>query len=173
MRKTAAHRRSVATMVGVRATDDTATATEPVRARLDRPVLIGNLVSGAVWLWPLAVPWALNAVPLFLVGAVYVLVSSVFLAAVYARPLLTRKQEVLAWVAPWLVAVALWAVLIGGTEFENTVSHYLMAISIGMVIATPCYLVWQIVALAVRQLLAWRAGRSFLPYDQNSRAGAR
>lgn len=107
-----------------------------------------------MWLWPLAVPWALNSFPLFVVGAVHVLFCSVFLAALYARPVLTRNQEVLAWVAPWLVAVALWAGLIGLTEFENSVSHYLMALRVGMVIATPCYLVWQVVALAVRQLLA-------------------
>jgi len=160
-------------MVDVRTTDDPATQTEPARARLDRPVLLGNLVSGAVWLWPLAVPWALNSLPLFVFGAVYVLVCSVFLAAVYARPVLSRNQELLAWVAPWLVAVALWAVLLVGTEFENTVGHYLMAISVAMFIVTPCYLVWQIVALAVRQLLAWRSGRSFLPPDETSRANAR
>jgi hypothetical protein len=157
----------------VRTAEDPAAQTEPAPARLDRAVLVGNLVSGAVWLWPLAVPWALNSLPLFVLGTVYVLVCSVFLAAVYARPVLSRNQEVLAWVTPWLVAVALWAVLLVGTDFENTVWHYLTAISVAMFIATPCYLVWQISALAVRQLLAWRSGRSFLPSDETSRADAR
>jgi hypothetical protein len=145
-------------MVGV-STTDAAPETEPARARLDRPVLVGNLVSGTVWLCPLAYLSPL----VFLIGAVYVGAGSLFLAAVYARPTLSRRQEVLAWVAPWLVAVALWAVLIGGTEFETTGSHYLMALSVGLFIATPSYLAWQSVALAVRHFLAWRAGRSFLP----------
>jgi len=153
----------------VRTTEDSATQTGPKGARVDRPVLVGNLVSGAVWLSPLAF---LSPI-LFLIGAIYVVAGSLFLAAVYARPVLTRKREVLAWVAPWLVAVALWAVLIGDTEFENTVSHYLMALSGGLLIATPCYLAWQTVALAVRQFLAWREGRSFLPSDEKSRTEAR
>jgi hypothetical protein len=121
-------------------------------------VLVGNLVSGAVWLWPLAVPWTgIASWPMFVLGAVYVVAAGVFLAAVYARPVLTRRQEVLAWIAPWLAAVALWAVLIGSSEFENTVSHYLLALGVGLIIASPLYLVWQIVALAVRQLIAWRS----------------
>ncbi len=154
---------------GVSIADHAAAQTGSKRARLDRPVLVGNLVSGGLWLSPLAF---LSPI-LFVIGAVYVVSGSVFLAAVYARPVLTGKQEVLAWVAPWLLAVALWAVLIGSSEFQNTVSHYLVALGVGLFIATPCYLAWQIVALAVRQFLAWREGRSFLPADQTSRTGAR
>jgi hypothetical protein len=139
--------------------EDPATDTGHARVRLDRPVLVGNLVSGAVWLWPLAIPWSgIASWPAFVIGAMYVVAGGVFLAAVYAHEGLTGRQEVLAWIAPWLSAVALWAVLIGGTEFENTVSHYLMALGVGLLIATPLYLVWQIVALAVRQLIAWRSG---------------
>lgn len=145
-------------MVGVRTTDDPATEIESARVWLDRPVLVGNLVSGAVWLWPLAIPWSgIANWPLLLIATVYVVAGGVFLAAVYARETLTRRQEVLAWIAPWLVAVLLWAVLIGSTEFENTASHYLLGLFVGMFIATPCYLVWQIVALAVRQLIAWQS----------------
>lgn len=138
-------------------------ATEPARIGLDRPVLVGNLVAGAVWLLPLALPWALNSLPLFLIGAVYVLAGSVFLAAVYARPVLARKQEALAWIASWLVAVALWMAIGVSIQFENTMSHYLVSLFLGLSIATPCYLLWQILALVVRQLVAWRSGRSSLP----------
>ncbi len=80
---------------------------------------------------------------------------SVFLAAVYARPALARRHEVGAWVASWLAAVALWTWVLVGVE--GGTSFLLLTAGGGFVVATPCYLVWQAVALAVRQLLAWRA----------------
>ena len=75
-----------------------------MRARLDRPVLVGNLVSGGLWLSPLSV----LAPIVFMTGLVYVVAGSVLLAAVYARPVLTREQEALAWITPWIAAVALF-----------------------------------------------------------------
>ncbi len=68
-----------------------------------------------------------------------------------------------AWTAPWLAAVALWTDLVLGIDFEFAVSHYLFGLYVGLLIGTPCYLAWQIVALAVRQLMAWLAGRTSLP----------
>lgn len=73
-------------------------------ARLDCPVLVGNLVSGALWLLLLAL---LGAWPLSLIGAAYVAAAGAFLARVYAREHLSRKQEALAWALPWLGAVLL------------------------------------------------------------------
>jgi ABC-type Na+ efflux pump permease subunit len=144
---------------GVTITGDTATETARDRVRLDRPILVSNLVSGALLLSPLAfLSW-----PLLLLGVVYIVAGSVFLAVVYARRALTRRQEALAWVTPWLVAVALWSVVVMSTEFENSLSHYLFGLYVGLLIATPCYLAWQIVALAVRQFMAWRSGKSSLP----------
>ena len=87
-----------------------------------------------------------------------------FLAAAYGRRPLSRKQEAWAWAAPWLVAAALWTWLLAGISVANDESPaYLLSLASGLVIATACYLVWQIGALAVRQLLAWRSGRSTLP----------
>jgi len=152
-------------MVGVTTTGDPATETEPARVRLDRPTLVSNLVSGTLWLSPLAFPWSGTAVvgwPLFLIGAVYVVAGSLFLAVVYAHEARTTRQEVLAWIAPWLGAVALWMLIVIGVDFENAVSHYLFALYVGLLIATPCYLAWQIVALAIRQFLPGRPGRSSL-----------
>ena len=127
------------------------TDTQPARGRLDRPVLVGNLVSGALWLALLA----FDSPVLSLVGAAYVAAGSVFLAAIYAREALTRRQEALAWAAPWLVAVALWTWI--GASVEGGTSGVLLTLWFGLVIATPCYLAWQLVALAVRNLVAWRA----------------
>ncbi|MBC9733855.1 hypothetical protein [Nocardioides marmotae] len=124
--------------------------TQRAPGRLDGPVLVGNLVAGACWLVVLSfLSW-----PLALLGAVYVAGASVFLAAVYARPALTRRQEATAWVVPWLAAVALWTWVAAG--IEGGTSAWLLNAWFGLVIATPCYLAWQLLALAVRQLLAWR-----------------
>ncbi len=46
-------------MVDVTTTGDPATGVEPAPVRLDRPVLIANLVSGALWLSPWFVAVAL------------------------------------------------------------------------------------------------------------------
>ena len=138
-------------MRGVSTTDTLGTDTQPARARLDRPVLVANIVSGGLWL----VLLAFVSPPLTLVGAAYVAIGSVFLAAVYAREALSRRQEALAWAVPWFVAVALWTWI--GAAIEGGASGLLLALWFGLVIATPCcYLAWQL-ALAVRQLLAWRA----------------
>lgn len=147
-------------MLAVTTTGAPASRTEPARTRLDRPVLVSNIVSGALWLLPLAVPWGggFGSWVLVGIGAVYVVAGSVFLAAVYAREVLTMGQEALAWATPWLVAVALWTVLLAAIFFENSVSDWLLALFVGLAIGTPCYLAWQIVALAVRQLVGWLSG---------------
>ncbi|MBC7761549.1 MAG: hypothetical protein H7201_07070 [Candidatus Saccharibacteria bacterium] len=75
------------------------------RPRLNRQVLAGNLASGAALLL-LAFVFVPSPL-LLLTGAVYIAGASSFLASVYARHTLTGRQEALAWVAPWLAAVAL------------------------------------------------------------------
>lgn len=131
--------------------------TERPRARFDRSVLVSNIVSGALWLLLPAVLGSdqFGSWVLFGMGAVYVAAGSVFLAAVYAREVLTMGQEALAWATPWLVAVALWTLLLAAIDFENSVSSWLLALYAGLCIGTPCYLAWQMVALAVRQLMEW------------------
>jgi hypothetical protein len=120
--------------------------------RLDRPVLVGNLVAGALWLLLVAASgaWALS-----LAGAAYVAAASVFLAAVYGHDSLTARREGMAWVTPWLVAVALWTWV--GAGIEGGTSSWLLTLWFGLLIGTGCYLAWQLLALAVRQLMAWRA----------------
>lgn len=125
-------------------------ATSPAPTRLDGRVLAGNLIGGLFMMIFLAfLSW-----PLALMGAVYVGVASVFFAAVYARPALSRIQEVMAWVAPWLVLAALWTWIAAATDAGT--SSWLLVVGFGFMIATPCYLSWQAAALAVRQVLASR-----------------
>jgi hypothetical protein len=127
------------------------------RVRLDRSVLVSNLASGVSWL---LIPAAMGTWPLSVIGAVYIVAASLFLAMVYAREAPTAKQEALAWAAPWLGAVVVWATLIGAIEFENTASHYLAGLPAGLLLGTLCYLGWQVLALAIRQVLAWRSRTS-------------
>jgi hypothetical protein len=120
-------------------------------------VLASNLASGAVWL---LIPVALGAWPLSLIGAGYVVAGSLFLALVYARNPLSRRQEAQAWGAPWLAAVALWALILSGLSPSDSVPEYLLYLWAGTVVATPCYVGWQATALAIRQFLSWRQGTS-------------
>jgi hypothetical protein len=118
-------------------------------AQLDRPVLLANVVSGTLFLLGLAfVSW-----PLAVLGVAYVAAASVFLAAVYSRDVLTKRQEALTWATPWLAAVALWLSILAG--MDEAVDWILLWFAV--LIATPCYLAWQLGALAVRQLIAWRS----------------
>jgi hypothetical protein len=86
-------------------------------------------------------------------GAAYVAAASVFLAAVFSRDVLTKRQEALTWATPWLAAVALWLSILAG--MDEAVDWILLWFAV--LIATPCYLAWQLGALAVRQLIAWRS----------------
>lgn len=131
-------------------TDATST-TQQTPGSLDSPVLVSNLVAGAF----LLVVFAFLSWPLAVLGAAYVAAASAFLAAVYARPALTRRQEAAAWIAPWLAAVALWTWVLAGVE--GGTSTWLLTAWFGLVVATPCFLGWQALALAVRQLSTWRA----------------
>lgn len=144
------------TMAHVMTTDPSPTSTVTSRPRLDRPVLVGNLISGGALLFVAAF---VGSWPLALIGAVYVVVASMFLAAAYSRDTLTRKQEALAWVLPWLVAVALWVGLLAVIDDGGT-AGWGLSLWGAVVIATPCYLVWQLSALAVRQFRASRVSRT-------------
>lgn len=128
----------------------------PAAALLDRPVLVSNLVAGAAWLVLLAL---ITSWVLALLGAAYVAVASAFLAAVYARDSLTWRQEGLAWVAPWVLAVALWAWIgahIGGGS-SGGVEDQLLIWWFGLIIGTGCYAAWQLSALAIRKLVTARS----------------
>jgi hypothetical protein len=116
------------------------------RGVLDRPVLVCNLVSGALWLLVLV---AVGLWPLAVVGAAYVLVASLFLAAVHARGPLTPGQVAVAWATPWLAAVAVWTWI--GASVGGGTSGRVLDLWFGLLIGTPCYLAWQLGALAVRR----------------------
>ncbi len=123
---------------------------------MNRPVLVSNLVAGAFWL---AVLGLIGAPGLALIAAPYVVVASLYFATFYARESYTRRQEALAWFLPWLGAIALWGGIllqIGGGELPS-VPLFLAGALFVSVVATPCYLAWQLLALAVRQYLAYRA----------------
>lgn len=92
-----------------------------------------------------------------LVGAAYVAAASYFLAYVYVHPELTWTQEALAWVLPWAAAVAVWTALFTQIDLgaDGTAAWPISAWA-GLVVATPCYLVWQTASLAAREFLKWR-----------------
>ncbi len=119
--------------------------------RWDRTVLVSQLVSGVACLL-VSVAWI--GPGLFVIGTAYVVAASALLGAVYARESLTYAQEALAWAPPWLLAVALWAFLAAQFDGGSSESDWLLELWFGLAIATPSYLVWQLLALAVRQVMA-------------------
>jgi hypothetical protein len=129
-------------VVSAASTTDGPPAASP---RVDRPILVSNLIAGALCQLVLV---ALGFWPLAVIGAGYVAVGSVVLAAAYARDTLTPRQEIGAWVGTWLLAVALWAWI----GYEPGFGSVLGALVLGLSFGTVCVLVWQVVALAVRQV---------------------
>jgi hypothetical protein len=120
-------------------------------SRVDSLILVSNLIAGALCQLLLV---GLGFWPLALIGAGYVAVGSVLLAAAYARETLTPRQEIGSWVGTWVLAVALWSWIF----YEPGFGTSLVA---GLSVGTICFLVWQVSALAVRQsLLSRRATRS-------------
>lgn len=117
----------------------------PPRVWWDRVVLYGNLVAGALWLvvlvlqmWPLAVPFA-----------VQVAIGAPFLAVAYARGPMPPRQEALVWAVGWLSGVMVWAIvfrLMGGGG---------LSLAYGLLPGTIFYILWQLTALGMRQLLTW------------------
>ena len=110
-------------------------------------VLVAALASGAFWtaLSAFTVAW-----PLVALAAGYVVVASAFLAAVYGRGEPTPRQEASAWIASWALAVVLWwSVLLAGPDDAVNGAG---ALGAGLLLATGCFLVWQLGALALRQL---------------------
>ena len=128
-----------------------ATRRHTARTRLNRSFLVSNLASGALWRILLAVPW--QAWSLLAGGAAYVVVGSLFLATVYAREPLTSKQQALAWVTPWIVAISLWTYLIAPISGGESGSDPFQSLWFGLLIATPCFLGWQGVAFLARHFM--------------------
>ena len=105
-------------------------------------MLVSNLVAGASWLLVLV---AMDAWPLAVIGAVYVLLASGYLGFfVRAR------------LAPWLCAVALWVWLLGSVMFEGTVSHYVASLVAGLAVGSLCFVVWQALAAGTEKFLFGR-----------------
>lgn len=129
------------------------------RARFDRTVLVANLAASAFGLLVAAVV----ATPvLSLFGLVYVVPASLFLAAFYARPDYSMRQEALAWAAPLLYAGVLWGGVLFAAELGDDAagspSEWLLVWVSGLVTAGLLHVAWQLLALAVRQPMARRAG---------------
>jgi hypothetical protein len=120
-----------------------------MRMPLDRPVLVGNLLAGTLCLLLLAI---LGAWPLSLVGAVYVVAASLFFAWLYGRDSLTVRQEAAGWALPWLGAVATWVWLLAAVSGPEPTG--ILPWVFGVVIGSGCYIAWQVLALAIRQVMA-------------------
>ena len=119
---------------------------------IDRHVLDSNLLAGGALVVGSAflVGW-----PLSLIAAVYVAGVSAFFAVIYARRSLSMKQELLVWVAPWLLAIVLWAIVIGRDDSSGSlVMNVMLNLWVGTAVGTGCYLVWQTIALAVRLVIS-------------------
>jgi hypothetical protein len=122
---------------------------------------------GGCWLVLITPPWAIDGVEdavYFLVIATYVVAGGLWMSALYARESVTLKQEVLALVALWLIAVAMWTAAwyrLGITAESDPDTAYLVNgaslpedVGLGLWLATPCFAAWQLPALAIRA--AWR-----------------
>lgn len=132
-------------------------ATGRTATRLDPLMLVSLLVSGAVWLVLLATPLAdgVGGWGLCLIGAAYVVVAALPMAALYARAVVTWRQEVGCLGLLWLAAVAIWT-LIGAAQAPSSLvlSDVVIDVFVGLWIGTPCFIAWQVLALAVR--VGWR-----------------
>ncbi|WP_017936620.1 hypothetical protein [Nocardioides sp. Iso805N] len=142
--------------------------------RLDGAVLVSNLVSGVLWLLLTTFLWGgLGVLSLGPIGAAYVVVCSVFFAAVYASETLSRRQELLTWLAPWIAA---WLLVFLGVLSDHELgdvgwaSAVAISVVLGVMVGIP-YVLWQVAALVIRQLMAWRAGQSTLPTEGEWSAG--
>lgn len=114
--------------------------------RPDR-LFVSQVVAGVVLLGVLSVlSW-----PLALIGLVYVMLASLFFSFAYRHAPLARDREALVWLSPWLVAVALWLWVFRNVEDGD--SSRPLSVFGAVLVATVCYLGWQLLALAVRQLL--------------------
>jgi hypothetical protein len=136
------------------------TATDPAAAdgpggRFDRPVLVSNLLSGAVWL---AVPTLTGAWAVTVVGLAYVVPAAFFLSWAHAGGIGSGRRRTTVWLVVWLAAVLLWGVLTASLEFTGSSGDYVAGVTGGLLFGTVSVLAWQVVALAVRRFQAWQAG---------------
>jgi hypothetical protein len=127
----------------------------------DRPVLVSNLLSGAVWL---AVPTLTGAWLVTVVGTAYVVPASFLLARARVAG---RGARRLAWAVVWLAAVLLWGGLITSLEFSNSAGDYVAGATGGLLFGTMSVLAWQVVALGIRRFQAWQAGGPTGPPGQS------
>lgn len=110
-----------------------------------RTVFVSNLVAGTA----VAGVVALGSWPLGLVAMAYVVAVASLLAIAYARPM-SRRVELAVWLAPWFGAVALVTLLYPvGWAVPLYAAVYLL----------PVHLAWQVLALALRQGMAWVSSR--------------
>ena len=124
------------------------------RDRFDRPVLVSNLLSGAVWL---AVPTLTGAWAVTLVGLAYVVPASLFLARAHARGIGSRRRQAGVWFVVWLVAALVWGVLIASLEFTNSTGDYVAGVTGGLLFGTMSVIAWQVVAVLIRRFQEWQA----------------
>lgn len=121
------------------------------RATLDRRILLGNLASGVLWL----VPATVMSWPIGLFGAAYVVVASLFFALAYAREPRSTRQQLSIWAVPWVAAMLLWIWIIGPIGPSSSGVDVVLDVLGSCLVGTLCFLVWQLVAAAIHQLLAW------------------
>lgn len=122
---------------------------------IDRAALFGNLTSGALWLAILGGP---AGIWLVAGGAIYVVVASLFIAAMFAREPLTLSQKAITWGLPWIVAVALWTYVASGIDSGMSDLNCSTNLGIGLLIATFLFAAWQAIAFWGKAIL--EAGRS-------------
>src|SRR5690349_4152553 len=125
----------------------------PPSDRFDRPVLVSNLLSAAVWL---AVPTLTGAWAVTVVGLAYAVPASFFLARAHARGLGSRRHQALTWFVVWFAAALLWGTLIASLEFTNSSGDYVAGITGGLLFGTMSVIAWQVVAGLVRRFQAWQ-----------------
>ncbi|MDH2414244.1 hypothetical protein [Nocardioides sp. CER19] len=121
------------------------------RPPLDRAMLASLLASGLLWLLLLAPPWT-DALGLFLVGAAYVGLGSVAMAAVDTRD---PGRDILTVLLLWVVDVGAWVAVdtIGAVAtdgLDELGAALCFSVWFGLWIGTPAFVIWHLLALVLR-----------------------
>jgi hypothetical protein len=127
--------------------------------RPDRLMLVSLFGSGFGWLLLLSPPWS-GGFTLFLTCGAYVVAGSAAMAAAHGREPDQIAGERMVLFGLWLAAVLLWAVIVLMVSSSSVISPRELCgcLAFGLLIGTPCFAVWQVVAYALRGAWRWRSG---------------
>ena len=123
-----------------------------------RRIFASHFLAGMFCLLVGAPPWGgMGSALLFGIGAVYVVVGGWVFARVYSQPAMSRRRELAALGGVWLGACVIWTVLVSdigsGASVDRLGVQVAQTVGFGTFLGTVLFLVWQIAALIIRQLI--------------------